>query len=227
VTDLIDLEGDSPSNLAQALERLSADELVAFPTETVWGLGARAFSHAALERLRSFKGRAADQPVSVLIDQPEALASFGVEQTPLLTAIVEAFWPGPLTLVVSCSRDSDFAPGVANAAGAIGFRCSDHPVTAQLVREASARGLGPVTATSFNLSGQTPVGTQAEAELLAKSHAQILTVLDAATCEAGGSEPSTVLDLTDAKPRVLRFGAVTLEELEPVLEGFHGLAPRR
>lgn len=224
---MTDAKGDSPSNLEEALERLSADELVAFPTETVWGLGARAFSHAALERLQNFKGRAADQPVSVLIEEPGMLASFGVEQTPSLTAIVEAFWPGPLTLVVSCSRDGEFAPGVANADGAIGFRCSDHPVTAELVREANLRGLGPLTATSFNLSGQTPVGTQPEAERLAWSHAQILTVIDAGSHEAGGSAPSTVLDLTNAKPRVLRFGAVTREELEPVLEGFHGLAPKR
>ncbi len=210
-----------PPNLVEVLEHLESDGLVAFPTETVWGLAARAESRIAVERLRSFKGRTEDRPISVLIDEPRTLERFGVSSTPLLRAVVEAFWPGPLTLVVAAAGDIRFAPGVAGPACAVGFRCSDHPVAALLVREAFARGLGPLTATSFNRGGETPVQTHSQAVLLAKSDASHAVIaLRCGVHDAAAQQPTTVLDLVGTEPRVLRWGAVPEQALAPLLDRF-------
>ncbi|MBW1884663.1 MAG: L-threonylcarbamoyladenylate synthase [Deltaproteobacteria bacterium] len=210
-----------PSNLVEVLEHLASDGLVAFPTETVWGLAARAESRIAVERLRAFKGRTEEQPISILIDGPRTLGRFGVSPTPLLSAVVEAFWPGPLTLVATAAADARFASGIVGPAGAVGFRCSDHPLAALLVREALGRGLGPLTATSFNRGGETPVRTHSQAVLLAKSDAShAVIVLHCGAQDAFAQAPSTVLDLAGPEPRVLRWGAVPQEALAPLLDRF-------
>lgn len=210
-----------PGNLEAALEALAADELVALPTETVWGLAARACRGPAVERIHAFKGRASDQPISVFVDAAASLASLGVRETPMLLALVDAFWPGPLTVVASCADPGRFAPGIAGTGGAVGFRCSDHPVTSVLVREASKRGLGPLTATSFNRSGETPVERYSEAVLLAKtSRAPAVLVIDPGARDAFALPPSTVIDLSEPRPRILREGAVSRSTLDAVLRRF-------
>lgn len=211
-----------PENLVEALDHLEADGLVAFPTETVWGLAARANSQRAVDRLRSFKHRALDQPISVLIDGATTLGSLGFSPNPLLLALAEAFWPGPLTLVIEGPADSPLAQGIAGPTGAVGFRCSDHPLANLLVREALGRGLGPLTATSFNRSGEKPVETHSQAILLADSHnREKVIALQVGSHDATGGTPSTVLNLTASGPRVLRQGAIGEEALAEVLAGFH------
>ena len=211
-----------PENLVEALDHLAADGLVAFPTETVWGLAARANSQRAVDRLRSFKDRALDQPISVLIDGTPALSSLGFSPNPLLLALAEAFWPGPLTLVIEGPADAQLAQGIAGPTGAVGFRCSDHPLAKLLVREALGRGLGPLTATSFNRSGEKPVETQSQAILLADSHnPEQVIALRVGPHDATGGAPSTVLNLTASGPRILREGAIGKEALAEVLAGFH------
>lgn len=210
-----------PPNLDKVLEHLASDGLVAYPTETVWGLAARAESSLAVERLRAFKGRAEAQPISVLIDEPSALDGLGVSSTPLLRAVVEAFWPGPLTLVAAGEIGARFAPGIASPTGAVGIRCSDHPMAALLVREAIRRGLGPLTATSFNRSRETPVETHSQAILLTESDARRdVIVLQCGAQDASAQMPSTVLDLSGSEPRILRWGAVPEEALTPLLDRF-------
>lgn len=217
-----------PVNLEVALDHLADDGLVAFPTETVWGLAARACSPRAVARLTLFKGRASDQPISVLIDGAKAFATLGVAHTPLLDALIEEFWPGPLTLVVSGPADGFFAPGIGGASGAVGFRCSDHPVTSRLVAEAMGRELGPLTATSFNRSGETAVESLSEAMSLAQSSEDpVVLVLDPGGVDAFALPPSTVVDLSDEVPRVLRKGAVEAESLDAVLERFRDDSQRR
>lgn len=210
-----------PDNLVEALAQLEADGLVAFPTETVWGLAARADSERAVERLLSFKGRDRDQPISVMIDQPTTLDSLGVSPGPRLLALAEAFWPGPLTLVIPWPKKAAhgcLAPGIAGPTGAVGVRCSDHPLANLLARRALGRNLGLLTATSFNRSGETPVQTHSEAILLAKSQAvDPPIVLAPGPHDAGGGTPSTVLDLTASEPRVLREGAIAERVLARVL----------
>jgi L-threonylcarbamoyladenylate synthase len=157
-----------------------------------------------------------------MIDEPSTLYDFGVASSELLRAVVETFWPGPLTLVVVVAPDRvRFAPGIENSAAAVGFRCSDHPVAGSLVREACERGLGPLTATSFNRTGETPVQTRSEAVQLAKLYeSHEVRVLNSDAPEDSVQTPSTVLDLSGGEPRVLRWGAVPEQALAPLLDRF-------
>jgi L-threonylcarbamoyladenylate synthase len=187
----------------QALEVLSADGLVAFPTETVWGLAARAESPRAVSLLRAFKGRDAAKPVAVLIDGPGRLSEIGVELSQSAARLADAFWPGPLTLVATCSRA--LAPGVLAEDGTVGIRCSSHPVAAALAGGALDRGLGPVTATSLNRSGGEAARSADDALRIAALEPGIVVTRG----EAGGAEPSTVVDTTGSQLRVLREGAIS------------------
>jgi L-threonylcarbamoyladenylate synthase len=188
--------------LPEAVERLRREGLVAYPTETVWGLGACARSEPAVRRLREWKGRAGDQPLSLLVADLPDLARMGLELAPRARALAERFWPGPLTLVVPGT--GRLAAGVARADGAVGLRCSAHPVAAALARAAAEAGLGPITSTSLNRSGEPPARTRAEAQALCAGGDPWLLGVG----ESGGGEPSTVVDLTGAEPRVLRRGAL-------------------
>jgi L-threonylcarbamoyladenylate synthase len=197
-----------------AVEKVRAGGLVAYPTETVWGLGADACSEAAVASLRRWKGRADDQPISVLVDAPDALTALGCEPRDAAGRLAAAFWPGPLTLVVRCARG--FATGVARADGAVGLRCSSHPVASAFAAALARAGAGPVTATSLNPSGEPAARDFAQARALCRG-AGAPHLLDDEP-DAGGGRESTVLDLTGAKPVVLRWGAVARDQLFPVLE---------
>jgi L-threonylcarbamoyladenylate synthase len=198
------------------VRRIAAGGLVAFPTETLWGLGTDARSEPAVARLRAWKVRGEDQPLSVLVTGVAALAALGAAVGPLARELADAFWPGPLTMVLPCQ--GRFAAGVARADGALGVRCSPHPVAASLARALEAAGVGPITATSLNRHGDAPARTRAEAAAacaLGDGDAPLLFLGDG--LDAGGGRASTVVDLTGAAPRVLRWGAVSHDMLEPML----------
>jgi L-threonylcarbamoyladenylate synthase len=192
--------------LAAAIERLRAGGLVAFPTETVWGLGADARSAAALERLRRWKGRGEAQPVAILVEGVASLAALGLVADTAARRLADAFWPGPLTLVLPCR--AAFAPGVARADGAVGVRCSPHPVAAALAAAAARAGVGPLTATSLNRHGEPPARTRAEAERLCAGDGDAPLVVGSEGPDAEGGEPSTVVDCSSPRPNVLRWGAI-------------------
>jgi L-threonylcarbamoyladenylate synthase len=193
-----------------AVDRLRAGGLVAYPTETVYGLGADARSERAVGELRRWKGRAAAQPLAVLVTGLGALEALGVRLSARAGRLAGAFWPGPVTLVLPAP--ALFAPGVARADGAMGFRCSPHPTAARLARTVEDEGLGPVTATSLNPSGATPARTLAEARRLCPDGAGDPWLLEGE--EAWGRTPSSVVDLGAEPPRVLREGAIPAAELE-------------
>lgn len=193
---------------AGAIDRLKAGGLVAFPTETVWGLAARAESAAGVERLRDWKGRRADQPVSLLVSGPEALEQLECEVSDAARALMAEFWPGALTLVLPCRHR--FPAGVARHDGAVGVRCSSHTGAADLVREAERAGAGPLTATSLNRTGDLPARTRSEAAKLCAEGTAAPLLLECAQ-DAGGEAPSTVLDMTSQPPSVLRDGDLALE----------------
>jgi L-threonylcarbamoyladenylate synthase len=200
-----------------ALRRLAAGGLVAFPTETLWALGADATSEASVTLLRDWKGRDAAQPVSVFVEGVAALEALGAELPTAARRLAERLWPGPLTLVLRCP--GRFASGVARADGAVGFRCSPHPVAAELVRRSARAGLGPLTATSLNRSGAAPARSRAEAAALCGAEGQEPWLLFAAGPDAGGGAPSSVVDLTGPRPALLREGAVAAAVIEAVAEG--------
>jgi tRNA threonylcarbamoyl adenosine modification protein (Sua5/YciO/YrdC/YwlC family) len=210
--------------LRDAVDRIRAGGLVAYPTETAYGLGADATSEAALARLRRWKGRSEAQPLSILVHGAAALAALGCEAGPRALALAAAFWPGPLTLVVPCRQR--FARGVAREDGALGLRCSSHPLAAQLARRLSLAGVGPITATSLNPSGEPAARTLEEARALctAASEESGPLLLEGPDGESGGAAPSTVVDLTGSRPRVLRWGALGPAELAPLLGGSAELA---
>lgn len=203
--------------LGEAVACVAAGGLLAFPTETLWGLGADARSEAAVARLRSWKQRGHDQPLSVLVTGADALPALGIDAARLARELANAFWPGPLTLVLPCHEH--FATGVARGDGALGVRCSPHPVAGALARALRAAGVGPITATSLNRHGDPPARTRAEAAMAcaAGDDAPLLFLGDG--LDAGGGRPSTVVDLTGAKPIVLRWGALGRDLLVPLLRG--------
>jgi L-threonylcarbamoyladenylate synthase len=200
-----------------AAERVRDGALVAYPTETVWGLGADAGSEQALEGLRSWKGRADDAPISILVSGPDALEALGFVPCASALALAKRFWPGPLTLVLRCERR--FAKGVARHDGAVGVRCSSHPVAAELAMRVQALGVGPLTSTSLNQSGMPHARTLREARSACERPTrEAPPLLVDAGPDADGANPSTVLDLTGADALVLRWGALEERDLAPVLQ---------
>ena len=205
-----------PDPIGQAAHWLGSGGLLAYPTETIWGLGADARSAEALERLRRWKRRQAGEPVALLVENVETAAALGFQLGPAARRLAEAFWPGPLTLVVP-SRD-EFAPGVARADGAVGLRCSAHPLTKVLARRLRLAGIGPITATSLNRSGEPPAATLTTAQALCGDGPDEPHLIDVEGAEAGGDAESTVVDATSNTLQVLRWGALPANEIEPVIE---------
>ncbi len=212
------------SDHAEDVKHLAADGVLAYPTETVWGLGADATRPAAVERLLAFKGQRAGAPISVLVPDAAALAEWGAHPGAVAQRLIEAFWPGPLTLVLRA--DGAFAPGIAREDGSVGFRCSPHPVAGALARAAREQGLGPLTATSCNRSGEPPARNRAEAaEVCAGGSAcEAPRRTDVSACEAprltaavepdaSGEPPSSVVDASGEKPKLLREGALSAAAL--------------
>ena len=193
--------------LAHACSVLRAGGVVAFPTETYYGLAVDPFNQEAIARLFALKGRSADKPVLLIIDNPSQLANLVAEIPPPFALLMEKFWPGPLTLVFPGARS---LPGMLTGhRGTIGVRVSSHPVARQLVR-AFGR---PITATSANFSGHpaavTPCGVR---DQLGPG---LDVVIDGG--ETPGGQGSTLLGYHEGKVCLLRAGVIPFAEIEAVL----------
>ena len=184
--------------IRQAAQVLRAGGVVAFPTETFYGLGAAGLDAAAARRVFAVKGRPTSMPLLLLVDSRAMVATVAQTIPPSALALMERHWPGPLSLVL---RASDAVPiEVTAGTGTVGVRVSAHPVARALVR-----ALGePITAPSANPTGGAPPVTADD--VLAHLDGRIELVLDAGSTPGGA--PSTVLDVTVDPPRVLRQGAV-------------------
>ena len=201
------LPADAEGAVDRAVELLANGELVAFPTDTVYGVGADAFQPKAVSKLFEAKIRPADKPVALLVAPEYDLGIIARELPPEAEVLARRFWPGGLTLVLWRSRA---VPDAVTAGGpTVGIRVPDHPVALALIR-----GLGaPLAATSANLSGR-PSPLTAE-DVVGQLGDRISLVLDGGRCP-GGVE-STVLDLTTPTPVVRRSGAISREVLEAAL----------
>jgi len=199
--------------LADAVEWIARGGVLAYPTETVWGLGADARSDAAVGRLRAFKGRADAAPISILVTGVGALAALGFRVGAVAQRLARDFWPGPLTLVLPC--DGEFAAGIARGDGAIGVRCSPHAVASELAARCASAGAGPLTATSCNRSGAPAARTRADARALCDGDPDVRVI--SGGVDAAGESASTVVDVTGVRPSVLRWGALAEPALRPVL----------
>ncbi len=195
------LPAQDPEALARALVVLDGGGLVAFPTDTVYGVGALAFDVDAVMSIYAAKGRPAEKAIPVLIADPDDLGKVTPEVPQVAARLASRFWPGPLTLVVSKHMH---LPEAVSALPTIGVRIPDHPVARALLRAA-----GPMAVTSANLSGQASPST-AQA-VLAQLGGRIALIIDGG--ETPGGVPSTVVDCVGDEPRILRQGPVSQREI--------------
>ena len=186
----------------RAAEVLRAGGIVAYPTETFYGLGALASSRAALARLASAKLRPEGKPLPVLVSGREMLAGLVARLEPVASALADRFWPGPLTLVLPAAPG--LAPEIA-ADGTVGLRVPGSEVARALSRLAG----GPITSTSANPSGGPP--PVRPSDLDPALAARVDAVLDGG--ETPGGLPSTVVAVEDGQVRLLRAGAVPWEAI--------------
>jgi tRNA threonylcarbamoyl adenosine modification protein (Sua5/YciO/YrdC/YwlC family) len=205
-----------PDPIGEALDWIVGGGLLAYPTETVWGLGVDAASTPALARLVTWKGRGADSPVSVLVESVAAARAAGFALGAAAARLAERFWPGPLTLVVP--GPGGLAPGVARADGAVGLRCSSHPLAHLLARRLQREHGRLLTSTSLNHSGDPAARSVDEARALCGEGLAEPRLVAVEGAEAGGEAASTVVDASGSAPRVLRWGAIRAAELEPLLQ---------
>jgi L-threonylcarbamoyladenylate synthase len=203
-----------PDPIGEAVDRVRKGGLVAYPTETVWGVAADASSAPALDGLRRFKGRDPGEPIAILVTDFDHLTDLGFVTSAAVRRLADAFWPGPLTLVLSNATDA--LRGIARDDGAVGARCSSQPLAGAFARRLRAEEVGPVTATSLNLSGAPPARSAEEArDLCGAPGGPVLVGVEGVEC--GGDRPSTVIDATGGGAQVLRYGAIGSAELEPLL----------
>jgi L-threonylcarbamoyladenylate synthase len=202
----VDPEVDAAA-IARAAALLRAGELVAFPTETVYGLGADVTNPDAVARIFAAKERPLSDPLIVHLADPSDLERVAMAAPASAERFAARFWPGPLTLVLP--RSSSIPPIVTADGETVGVRVPAHPIARALIRAAGV----PVAAPSANRFMRT--SPTSAAHVLADLDGRIACVLDAGSCAVGVE--STVLDLTSTPPRVLRPGGVPLEALRAVL----------
>lgn len=203
------LDGQDPSAVARAAQALAAGELVGFPTETVYGLGARADDDAAVAKIFAAKGRPADHPLIVHVASPADARAFAADWPPVAQRLTETLWPGPLTVIVP--RLPHMAAAAAGGQSSIGLRCPNHPVAQALLREASALGVKGVAAPSANRFGRI---SPTLARHVVDELGEALLVLDGGACQ-GGIE-SSIVDCTRGHPVLLRPGVISRTRLEAV-----------
>lgn len=198
------MQTNQATDLTAALTALKRGEVIVFPTETLYGLGADALNFTAVEKVFQLKGRDADNPFPVLVADRTMLNSLVAEITPLAELLITRFWPGPLTLVLPARPD--IPQPLVNRQGGIGVRLSSQPIATELVRLLRR----PLTATSANLSGQPGAHTVAEAKIYFAE--KISVYLDGG--ELQSPTGSTVAAIDKNKLNIIRAGDISRQALE-------------
>lgn len=201
------LDGALPDSVAQAARTLAHGDLLAFPTETVYGLGANAESDAAVAKIFAAKGRPSDHPLIVHVRGREGIATFAASVPDFAARLVDAFWPGPLTLILP--RREHVACAAAGGQASIGLRCPAHPVAHALLEACAKEGVEGVAGPSANRFGRVSPTT---AQHVQSEFGDALAVLDGGPCDVGIE--STIVDCTREVPVLLRPGMITPAQLE-------------
>ncbi|MBC7718118.1 MAG: threonylcarbamoyl-AMP synthase [Pseudorhodobacter sp.] len=203
------LDGFDPLVMARAAQALAAGNLVAFPTETVYGLGARADDDSAVAKIFAAKGRPVDHPLIVHVADAALAQHFAATVSTLAARLMAGFWPGPLTVIVPRAP----ARGVAAAGGqdTIALRCPSHPVALALLRRAADLGVLGVAAPSANRFGRVSPTTAAHVR---GEFDENLWVLDGGPCSVGIE--SAIVDCSREHPVMLRPGALSRVQIEAV-----------
>lgn len=201
------LDGRAPDSIATAARALAEGRLVAFATETVYGLGARADDDQAVARIFAAKGRPADHPLIVHVADAAGAEAFAAELSPLARRLMAALWPGPLTLIVP--RRPGVAPGAAGGQPTIGLRCPSHPVARALLQAVAAEGVPGLAAPSANRFGRI---SPTRADHVAQEFGDELIVLDGGACDVGIE--SAIVDVSRGRAVLLRPGTLARERIE-------------
>jgi L-threonylcarbamoyladenylate synthase len=195
------------NELQLAADVLNRGGVIAYPTETVYGLGANIFQRAAVARIFAIKGRDPHKPISIMISQAADVDEFCKDISAVGRTLMNAYWPGPLTLIFKAS--SKLPDYIVSREGKIGLRLPDHPICSALMRQHCA----PVTSTSANPAGKPPlVNAQQIAEQFGE---KIDLVIDGGACKT--NVPSTVVDVSEGEPQVVRAGAIPPAEIQKLL----------
>lgn len=196
------IKSDHPVALPHALDTLQNGGLVAFPTDTVYGLAALPSRVEFIESLYTVKGRESSRAIAILISSAEQLSEVSISPNETARRLANRFWPGPLTLIVLRHPN---LPDVLSPNPTIGVRVPDHDLALQLLRLT-----GPLGVTSANISGQE--NTTTAQEVLQQLDGRIHLLIDGG--KSPGSVPSTVVDCTTVEPIILRSGPIDLDEIQ-------------
>ena len=201
------LPGTDPQAIGQAAGRIRAGALVGFPTETVYGLGADASSDAAVAGIFAAKGRPANHPLIVHVAGAAQVGDFAASVPPFAGRLMQAFWPGPLTVILP--RRGGIALAAAGGQDSVGLRCPAHPVALAFLRACLALGVSGVAGPSANRFGRVSPTTAVH---VAGEFGGDLLVLDGGPCAVGIE--SSIVDCTRGRPVLLRPGVLTRAQLE-------------
>lgn len=194
------------AQIETAVSTLLQGQVVVFPTDTVYGMAALATDPNAVAFLFATKNRPPDMALPVMVADIEQVSAIA-RPTPLFRTLAQRFWPGPLTLILP--KTSVLPDIVTSGRPTVGLRIPDHPLALALLRAVAQ----PLAVTSANLSGQPPARTATEAR--AQLAGRVSMIVDGGP--APGGQPSTVLDLTQSPPVILRPGPITWEDLQQTM----------
>jgi tRNA threonylcarbamoyl adenosine modification protein (Sua5/YciO/YrdC/YwlC family) len=203
---------DTPEERASAIDAASLavqrGQLVVMPTDTVYGVAADAFDPAAVKSLLQAKGRGREMPPPVLVSAATTIDALAVNVPDWARTLVETFWPGPLTLV--CHQQSSLQWDLGDTRGTVAIRMPDHEIAREILERT-----GPLAVSSANTTG-TPAATDADAAQRMLGE-EVAVIVDAGA--SPGGEASTIIDVTGEHGRLLRHGALSLDDLNAALEG--------
>jgi L-threonylcarbamoyladenylate synthase len=198
------LDGQSSQSISRAAQALQRGDLIGLPTETVYGLAADACNANAVAKIFDIKGRPSDHPLIVHVTDIESAKRFASDIPDFAKHLIDAFWPGPLTLILP--RKADVATAAAGGQSSVGIRCPSHTVAREILQAAQALGVwGVASANKFGrVSPTTAAHVQAE-------FGEALLIVDGGACDVGIE--SAIVDCTRGQPVLLRPGVLTLEQL--------------
>ena len=200
------LNGQLSTSIIAAANALQRGELLGLPTETVYGLAADACNDAAVAKIFAAKGRPANHPLIVHVASAKGVRRFASHVPDFAQKLMDAFWPGPLTLILP--RRPDVAAVAAGGQNSVGLRCPSHPVAHAVLQSAEVMGVFGVAAPSANLFGRVSPTTAAH---VAGEFGNDLLIIDGGACDVGIE--STIVDCTRAAPVLLRPGVLTPQQL--------------
>jgi len=204
----IDLHHPERDKISRIAEVLQKGGIIAYPTETFYGLGVNGYKKEAIQRIYRLKRRDLTKPLSLVVSDMEMVDELAIDIPPVLTALAKEFWPGPLTVILKAS--SQLPQEIVSLEGSVGVRLPALTWLRDLIREAGF----PITATSANLSGEREISEPDE--VIDNFWGKVDIIADGG--KTTGILPSTVIDLTSTKPQIVREGAVPVSELKRYLE---------